>query len=139
MAVWRGHHDSLGRGSETSLNLFSLIMVSLTNARSIPPATKHVEELLDPVFAGAPRVVLGGRDKFAFLQNPDRADVVTGHKGMEWPLLDFDYEDGQGSRRNAPAPELAPDPVAEQPLFLGNPASEVPSHLPVAHDRAGNV
>src|SRR5205814_6215723 len=44
-----------------------------------------------------------------------------------------------GSRRNAPAPELAPDPVADQPLVLVDPASDVPSYLPVAGDRADDV
>lgn len=94
---------------------------------------------MDPVFAGDAGIVLGGRDEFAFLQNPDGADVVLGHEGMEWPLFDFGDEGGEGSRRNAPAPELAPDPVADQPLVLGDPASDVPSHLPVADDRADDV
>ena len=94
---------------------------------------------MDPVFAGDAGIVLGGRDEIAFLQNPYGADVVLGHEGMEWPLFDFGDEGGQGSRRNAPAPELAPDPVADQPLVLGDPASDVPNHLPVADDRADDV
>lgn len=102
-------------------------------------ATKHVEDLMDPVFAGDGGIVLGGGDELAFLQNPDGAEVVLGHKGMEWPLFDFGDEGGDGSRRNAPAPELAPHPVADQPLILGDPASDVPRHLPVALDRADDV
>ena len=94
---------------------------------------------MDPVFAGDAGIVLGGWDEFAFLQNPDGADVVLGHEGMEWPLFDFGDEGGEGSRRKAPAPELAPDPVVNQPLVLGDPASDVPSHLPVAYDRADDV
>jgi len=94
---------------------------------------------VDPVFAGDAGIVLGGRDELAFLQNPDGADVVPGHEGMEWPLFDFGDEGGDGSRRNASAPELAPDPVADQPPILGDPASDVPSHLPVADDRADDV
>ena len=94
---------------------------------------------MDPVFACDAGIVLGGRDEFAFLQNPDGADVVRGHEGMEWPLFDFGDEGREGSRRNAPAPELAPDPVADQPPVLGDPASNVPSHLPVADDRADDV
>ena len=94
---------------------------------------------MDAVFAGDAGIVLWRRDEFAFLQNPDRPDVVLGHEGTEWPLFDFGDECGQGSRRNAPAPELAPDPVADQPLVLGDPASDVPSHLPVAGDRADDV
>jgi hypothetical protein len=39
----------------------------------------------------------------------------------------------------ATPPELAPDPVADQPLVLGDPASDVPSHLAVADDRADDV
>ena len=85
---------------------------------------------MDPVFAGDAGIVLGGRDEFAFLQNPDGADVVLGHEGMEWPLFDFGDEGGEGSRPNAPAPELAPDPVADQLPVLGDPASDVFSHLP---------
>src|SRR5215472_9306072 len=83
--------------------------------------------------------MVGGRDEFAFLQNPDRADVVLGHESMEWPLFDFGDEGGEGSRRNAPAPELAPDPVADQLPVLGDPASDVFSHLPIADDRADDV
>ena len=67
------------------------------------------------------------------------ADVVLGHEGMEWPLFDFGDEGGDGSRRNAPAPKLAPDPVADQPPFLGDPASDVPGHLLIADDRADDV
>ena len=66
---------------------------------------------MDPVFAGDAGIVFGGRDEFAFLQNPDGADVVLGYEGVEWPFFDFGDEGGEGSRRNAPAPELAPDPV----------------------------
>src|SRR5215831_20092117 len=80
-----------------------------------------------PVFAGDAGIVLGGRDELAFLQNPDGADIVLGHEGMEWPLFDFGDEGGEGSRRNAPTPELAPDPVADQPPILSDPASDVPS------------
>lgn len=94
---------------------------------------------MDAVFAGDAGIVLGGRDEFAFLQNPDGADVVRGHEGMEWPLFDFGAEGCDGSRRNAPAPELAPDPVADQSPVFGDPASDVPSHLPVADDGAGDV
>jgi len=94
---------------------------------------------VDPVFAGDAGIVLGGWDEFAFLQNPDRADIVHGDKGMEWPLFDFGDEGGEGRRRNAPAPELAPDPVADQPPVSGDPASDVPSHLPVADDRPDDV
>ena len=94
---------------------------------------------MDPVFAGHAGIVLGGRDEFAFLQNPYGADVVRGHEGMEWPLFDFGDEGGEGSRCNAPAPELASDPVADQPPVLGDPASDVPSHLPVADNRADDV
>jgi hypothetical protein len=94
---------------------------------------------VDAVFAGDAGIVLGRRDEFAFLQNPDRPDVVLGHEGTEWPLFDFGDECGEGSRRNAPAPELAPDPVADQPLVLGDPASDVPSHLALADDRADDV
>ena len=94
---------------------------------------------MDLVFAGDAGIVFGGQDEFAFLQNPDGADVVLGDEGMEWPLFDFGDEGGEGSRRNAPAPELAPDPVADQPLVLADPASDVPSYLPVAHDRADDV
>src|SRR5438874_5302603 len=106
---------------------------------TLSDATEHVEDLVDPVFAGDAGIVLGGRDEFAFLQNPDGADVVLGHEGMEWPLFDFGDEGGEGRGRNAPAPELAPDPVADQPLALGDPASDVPSQLPVADDRADDV
>ena len=106
---------------------------------TLSDATEHVEDLVDPVFAGDAGIVLGRRDEFAFLQDPDGADVVLGHEGMEWPLFDLGDEGGEGSRRNAPAPELAPDPVADQPLVLGDPASDVPSHLPVADDRADDV
>jgi len=83
--------------------------------------------------------MLGGRDEFAFLQNPDGADVVLDHEGMEWPLFDFGDEGGEGSGRNAPAPELAADPVADQLPVSGYPASDVSSHLPVADDRADDV
>ncbi len=107
--------------------------------RSYSSAREHVEDLVDPVFGGNAGIVLGGRDEFAFLQNPDGADVVLSHEGMEWPLFDFGDEGGEGSRRNAPAPEVAPDPVADQPLVLGDPASDVPSHLSVADDRADDV
>ena len=51
---------------------------------------------MDPVFAGHAEIVLGGRDKFAFLQNPYGADVVRGHEGMEWPLFDLGDERGEG-------------------------------------------
>ncbi len=94
---------------------------------------------MDPVFAGDAGIVLGGRDEFAFLQNPDGADVVPGHEGVEWPLFDFGDESGEGSRRNASAPELAPDPVAHEAPSVSHPASDVPRHLPVADDRAGEV
>ena len=94
---------------------------------------------MDLVFAGDAGIVSGGQDEFAFLQNPDGADVVLGYEGVEWPFFDFGDEGAEGSRRNAPAPELAPDPVADQPVVLGDPASDVPSHLPVADDRAGDV
>jgi hypothetical protein len=107
--------------------------------RSYSWAREHVEDLVDPVFAGDAGIVLGGRDELAFLQNPDRADVVLGHEGKEWPLFEFGDEGGEGSSRNAPAPELAPDPVADQPPILDDPASDVPSHLPIADDRADDV
>jgi hypothetical protein len=71
---------------------------------------EHIEDFLDSVFVGNAGIVLGGRDQFAFLQNPDGVDVVLGHEGMDWPLFDFDNEVGEGSHRNAPDPELAPDP-----------------------------
>src|SRR4029453_18298440 len=74
-----------------------------------------------------------------FLQNPDGADVVLGYEGVEWPFFDFGDEGAEGSRRKAPAPELAPDPVADKPVVPPDPASDVPSHLPVADDRAGDV
>lgn len=94
---------------------------------------------MDPVFAGDTGIVLGGRDELAFLQNPDGTDVVLGHEGVDGSLFDFANEGGEGSRRNAPAPELAPDPVADQPPVLGDPASDVSSHLPIADDRADDV
>ena len=112
---------------------------SILNLRSYSLAREHVEDLMDPVFTGDAGIVLGGRDEFAFLQNPDGAEVVLGHEGMEWPLFDFGDQGGEGSRRNAPAPELAPDPVADQPPVLGDPASDVPSHLAIADDRADDV
>jgi len=90
---------------------------------------------LYPVFAGDAGVVLGGRDELSLLQNPDGADVVLGHEGMEWPLFDFGDEGGESSRRNAPAPELAPDPVADQSAIFGDPASDVPSYLPIADEK----
>ena len=37
------------------------------------------------------------------------------------------------------APEFAPDPVGDQPPVVGDPASDVPSYLPVADDRADDV
>jgi hypothetical protein len=80
-----------------------------------------------------------GTLRIGIFQNPDRADVVLGHEGTEWPLFDFGDEGGEGSRRNAPAPELAPDPLADQPPILGDPASDVPSQLPIAEDRADDV
>jgi hypothetical protein len=89
--------------------------------------------------AGDGGIVLGGRDELAFLQNPDGAEVVTGHESMEGPLFDFGDKSGEGSRRNTPAPELASDPVADQPPILGDPASDVPTHLPIADDRADDV
>src|SRR5205809_6741941 len=58
---------------------------------------------------------------------------------MEWPVFEFDDEGLEGSRRNALSPELAPDPVADQPPVLGDPASDVPGHLPGADDRADDV
>src|SRR5436190_18443939 len=107
--------------------------------QSYPSAREHVHDLVDPVFTGDAGIGLGGRDEFAFLQNADGAEVVLGHEGMEWPLFDFGVQGGEGSRRNAPAPELAPDPVADQPPVLGDPASDVPSHLAIAGDHADDV
>jgi hypothetical protein len=64
---------------------------------------------------------------------------VRGHKGIKWPLFDFGDEGGKGCRRNASAPELAPNPVADQPLVLGDPASDIAGHPPVADNRANDV
>ena len=41
---------------------------------------------MDPVFARDAGIVLGGRDEFAFLQNPYGADVVLGHEGIKRTL-----------------------------------------------------
>src|ERR1051326_4118583 len=58
---------------------------------------------------------------------------------MEWPLSDFRNKRGHRRGRYAAIPELASDPVADQPAILSNPASDVPSDLPVEDDRADNV
>jgi len=94
---------------------------------------------MDPIFARRVWIMLQGRDEFAFLEDPDGADIVLGDERMQWPLFDFGHKGGDGSRCNAAAPELASDPVADQPLVSGDPASDVPSHLPVADDRADDV
>ena len=47
---------------------------------------------MDLVFASDAGIVFGGQDEFAFLQNPDGADVVLGYEGVEWPFFDFGDE-----------------------------------------------
>jgi hypothetical protein len=83
--------------------------------------------------------VLRGRDEFAFLQNSDGADVVLGHEGVEWPFFDFGDEGGQRSRRDAPTPKLASDPVAHEAPSICHPTSNVSSHLAVVDDCADDV
>ena len=94
---------------------------------------------MDPVLAGDSGIVLGRGDEVTFLQNPDGADVMLGYKGMERPVFHFGNERAESSRCNAPAPELAPNPVADQLPLLRDPAADIPSHLPVADDRANDV
>src|SRR5581483_8875207 len=100
---------------------------------------EHVQELVDPVFAVDGGRVLRRQHEIAFLQNPNGADVVLGHESVQWPLFEFGNESGEGSRRNSPVPELASNPIADQPPVLCDPASDVPGHLSVANDCADDV
>src|SRR5664279_6184627 len=47
----------------------------------------------------------------AFLQHPDRADVVRSNVRMQRPRGDLVEEQGEGRRRDAPSPVPATDPV----------------------------
>lgn len=63
------------------------------------------------------------------LQHPLGGDVVLDDAGVDWPYRHLSEEERQRPRRDAAAPELLPQPVAD--LRFAEPG--------VAGDRAGNL
>ena len=72
----------------------------------------------------------------ALLQDADRAHVVPHDVGVQRPDRHLVHEQGERPRRDAAAPPLASDPVAEQLLPVLRPAADVARHHAVGHDGA---
>src|SRR5437763_5552260 len=98
-----------------------------TRAGSSGDSVEPVEDLLNHLS----RVLVALRaaldlDEAALLQHPDRTVVARRDPGVERPLGDLGDQLREGRRREPAAPELPPDPVAdEQPAVLF-PAADVP-------------
>src|SRR6476660_5371090 len=99
-------------------------------------SVEPVEDLLDPL--SRVLVALGAAldlDEAALLQNPDRTDVARRDPGVERPLGDLGDQLREGSRREPAAPELPPDPVADEEPAVLFPAADVPGYGAGVDDR----
>src|SRR6516225_4126935 len=71
----------------------------------------------------------------ALLQDPDRASVVHRDMGIQRASRHMAYKLRERLRRDAAAPVLATDPVAEHALPVLLPAPDVARHGAIHHDR----
>src|SRR5204863_3909188 len=100
-------------------------------------ATSSVEAEHDlPDAVRARRRRASDRDEAALLQHPDRGDVVLGDVRGERTLLQDSDELPQRLGRDAPAPELLPEPIADEAFTLVDPAADVARDISVRDDRA---
>src|SRR4051794_39856203 len=81
-------------------------------------------------------VVLPDLHESALLEHADRAGILGVDARMARPLGYLLEEGAERRCRDASAPVLAADPVADQAPLLGLPADDVPRHLAVGLDRA---
>src|SRR5215475_1890239 len=98
-------------------------------------SAKSVEDLLDHaafmfVLLSAPLDL----DEAALLEHADRADVARNDPSVERPLWDLGGELCESGGRES-APELASDPVADEPPAILLPAADFPGHCAVVDDR----
>src|SRR5919198_82697 len=119
-------------------NAYNTLFMVLRRSGPQPtrPSVEPVENLIDhPArmldVLGAPLDL----DEAALLEHADRADVARGDPRVERPLGDLGRELCERGSRQSAAPELAPDPVADQPQPVLHPAPDVPGRRAVGDDR----
>src|SRR5207244_4209598 len=93
--------------------------------------TQH--DLPDAVRSRRPRASDGGEP--ALLQDPERGEVVLRHVRGERTLIHDVDELPQGFRRDPAAPELPPQPVADETVAVVDPAEDVARDVSVDDDR----
>ena len=98
---------------------------------------EHEDELLDAVVGRRRlRLLHAIAPKATLLQDADRAHVVRHDMGVQRPDRHLLHQQGERLCRDAAAPPLASDPVAEQLLPVVRPAADVARHHAVRDDGA---
>src|SRR5262245_33071767 len=101
---------------------------------------QHEDELLDALFGRRRlRLLHAIAPKATLVQDADRARVVHRDMGVQRPDRHLVHQQGERLCRDAAAPELASDPVAEELLPVLLPAADVTRHHAIRNDGAHNV
>ena len=100
--------------------------------RHVGQTYAHEDELLDAVVGSAFASCTRSRRKPHLSRTPDRAYVVHRDMGVQRPDRNLVHEQGERLRRDAAAPLLASDPVAEQLLPISRQLPMWPATTPSA-------
>src|SRR5947209_17528872 len=114
----------------------------VTPAALLPPTTRSVPQFEQQFFD----IIIPCRclrsiqhREATFFRHPKRGGVVFHDEAVERPRFHLADELLECGRGDALAPQVLPDPVADEPLITRYPAPDVPRHLTLEHDGLEDV